>query len=337
VPAHDELTFVISATVPPLMDTLDLVAQGAGIYASENLTVTKIFVGGVTEAAEIVASGKGDICPIGIEPLQTGYERGLDLRMFMARMGRYTYVLSVLEESPVKALTDLRGARIGIHQIGERPLSGQVAVETMLAAAGLARGDYTLAAIGFNDVALAELTSGRVAAAGFPFYELIPFQVAGTKVRTFRHPVLGDVINAGYAAAPATIAARGDALGRFSRAIAKAALLVRWVPDAAARVLLEALGKPFGDADVARYAAMFALWQTELPAWDHANPRIGYIAPEGMARYNRLIADYGLTRDVVPVEAILTNDFNEAANAFDRAELQALARSLADSPPKNNL
>ena len=325
---NDELTFVISSTVPPLMDTLDLVAQGSGIYSSERLTVTKIFVAGVTEAAEIVASGQGDICPIGIEPMQTGYERGLDLRMFMARMGAFTYVLSVLDESPVRALTDLRGATVGIHQIGDRPLSGQVSIETMLAAAGLRKDEYTLAAIGFNDVALAELTSRRVAAAGFPFYELIPFQVAGTKVRTFRHPVLADVINAGYAASPATIAARGAALGRFARSIAKAALLVRWVPDAAARVLLEALGAPFGDADVRRYASMFALWQTELPAWNPANPRIGYIAPEGMERYNRLIAEYGLTRDVVPVDAILTNDFNATANAFDHAELEAFARAL---------
>lgn len=324
----DELSFVISRSVPPLMDTLDLVAEGAGIYRDERLKVTKVFVDGVTEAADLVASGKGDICPIGIEPLQTGYERGLDLRMFMARMGRYTYVLSVLDESPIAALAGMRGARIGIHQIGERPLSGQVAVETMLAAAGLGKGDYTLAAIGFNEVALAELTSHRVAAAGFPFYELIPFQVAGTKVRTFRHPVLGDVINAGYAASPATIAARGDELGRFSRAIAKAALLVRWVPDAAARVLLEALGKPFGEPDVQRYASMFGLWQTELPGWDQANPRIGYIAPEGMDRYNRVIAEYRLTRDVVPVDAILTNAFNETANAFDRAELEAFARAL---------
>ncbi len=327
--AFDELSFVISSSVPPLMDTLDLVAEGAGLYRAERLRVRKVFVDGVTEAADIVSRGEGDLCPIGLEPVQTGYERGVGLQMFMARMGTYTYVLAVLEKSPIRTLEDFRGATIGIHQIGARPLSGQVAVETALAAVGLVKGEYALEAIGFTDVALAALTSGRVSAAAFPFYELIPYQIGGTALRTFRHPVLKDVINAGYAAAPATIAARGDALARFSRAIAKAALLVRWVPDAAARVMLEALGRPFADADVALYARMFALWQTELPAWDEKSPRIGFIAPEGVARYCRVIAEYGLTRDVVPVDAILTNRFNDEANAFDRAELRAFATTLA--------
>ena len=195
------------------MDTLDLVAQGAGLYAAEDLTVTKVFVGGASEATDVVSAGEGDICPIGVEPVISGHEVGVLLKMFLARMGRYTYVLSVLDESPIQTLADFRGATIGIHQIGARPLSGQIAVETALQAAGLAKSDYTLEAIGFTDVALAALTSRRVSAAAFPFYELIPYQIGGTKLRTFRHPVLMDVVNAGYAASPATIAARPDALG----------------------------------------------------------------------------------------------------------------------------
>jgi NitT/TauT family transport system substrate-binding protein len=326
---NDELTFVIGKGVPPLMDTLDLVAQGAGLYGDEQLTVTKVFVAGASEATDIVSAGKGDLCPIGAEPVVTGYEVGVLLKMFMARMGTYTYVLCVLDDSPIQSLADFRGATIGIHQIGARPLSGQIAVETALQAAGLAKGEYKLEAIGFTDVALEALTSRRVTAAAFPFYELIPYQIAGTRLRTFRHPVLKDVVNAGYAASPATIASRGDALGRFSRAIAKAALLVRWVPDAAARVMLEALQKPFGESDVRLYASMFALWQTELPAWDPTNPRIGYIAPEGMERYCRIIAEYGLTRNVVPTDAILTNQFIETANDFDREKLKAFADLLS--------
>ena len=77
--------------------------------------------------------------------------------------------------------------------------------------------------IGFEDQALGALASGKVAAAALPLYELIPFMVAGTKLRILRHPTLADVANAGYAAAPSAIAAKGDALRRFSRAIVEAA------------------------------------------------------------------------------------------------------------------
>jgi NitT/TauT family transport system substrate-binding protein len=301
------------------MDTLDLVAEGAGFYRDEGLAVEKVLVSGVTEAAEIVASGAGDICPIGIEPVMTGYERGVALQVFLARMGTYTYVLAVLDDSPIRTLADFRGAKVGVHQLGAVPLSGQTAAETMLATAGLRRGD---------DYELAELTSRRVAAAAFPFYELFPYVVGGTKLRTFRHPELADVVNAGYAASPATIASRGDALARFSRAIVKAALLVRWVPEPTARVMLRTVGAPFTERDVAVYAEMFELWQNELPARDPANPRIGYIDPAGVERYCRLIAGYGLTNSVVPVQAILTNQFIAFANTFDRPALEAHARTL---------
>ena len=55
---------------------------------------------------------------------------------------------------------------------------------------------------------------------------MLPFMVAGTKLRIFRHPTM-EVPNSGYAAAPSVIAAKGDALKHFSRAIVKAALLVQ--------------------------------------------------------------------------------------------------------------
>jgi NitT/TauT family transport system substrate-binding protein len=310
------------------MDTLDLVAQGAGFYRAEDLAVTKMFVSGAAEAADVVSSGNGDICPIGIEPLLTGYERGIDLRFFLARMARYTYVLAVLDDSPIATLDDFRGARIGVHTLGAAKLSGQTAVETALASAGLTTSDYSLAVIGFTDRALAELTSRRVDAAAFPFYELIPYQIAGTKLRTFRHPTLMDVPNAGYAASPATIRTRGGALGRFSRAIVKAALLVRLNPAASARLMLEAQGSPFTREDVSRYAQMLTLWQDELPARDPSNPRIGAISPEGLERYSRVLAENGITSGAVPVSAILTEQFIATANDFDRSTIEALAREL---------
>jgi NitT/TauT family transport system substrate-binding protein len=326
--ADDTLTVVLGTGVPPLMDTLDLVAQGAGFYQAEHLTVTKVIVPSASDALNACATGTADICPMSIESLFTGYEHGIRAQLFLTWAARYTYVLAVLDDSPIQTLADFKGTTIGVHTLGPIPLSGQVAVDSMLGTAGLTQSDFSLQAIGFNDQALAALTSKRVAGAGFPFYELIPFQVAGTKLRIFYNPVLKDIPSGGYAAAPATIQAKSDALRRFARAIVKAALLVRLNPAGSARLMLQAHGEPFTDDDVRIYARELTLWEDALPARDPASKTIGEIPLAGEEIYSKLLADYGLTKAPVPVSAIATNQFNAFANDFDHQALAAFAKQL---------
>jgi NitT/TauT family transport system substrate-binding protein len=307
------------------MNTLNLVAHGAGLYDDEGLTVSTLTVPGAAEALDACANGKADICPIGIERIFTGYERGLHAQIFMAWASRYTYTLAVLDESPIRTLTDFSGATIGMHEIGPTS-TGRAAVTSMLANAGLKNGEYAFEAIGFNN--LDALMSKRVAGVGLPRYEMIPFQVAGAQLRIFENPILKDTPSGGYAAAPATIEKKGDALARFARAIAKAALLVRLNPAAAARLMLEANGKPFTGDDVDFYTRALNLWKNSLPAADPANARIGYLPPEGVEIYSKLLAGYGLTKTPVPVSAIITNQFNAFANDFDRQALATFAEGL---------
>jgi ABC-type nitrate/sulfonate/bicarbonate transport system substrate-binding protein len=148
------------------------------------------------------------------------------------------------------------------------------------------------------------------------------------RLRTFYHPLLKNVVNAGYAASPTTIATKADALRRFSRAIVKASLLVRLNPAAAARLALTAHGAPFTDADVDVYTRELALWQDALPAHDPASTKIGYIPLPGEEVYSKLLAQYGITKAPVPVDAIVTNQFVDFANDFDHkafiAQVQAM-------------
>jgi NitT/TauT family transport system substrate-binding protein len=272
--ADDTLTVVLGTGLPPLMDTLDLVAQGAGFYKDEHLTIVKTIVPGAAEALKACADNTADICPIGIERMFTGYEIGQHAQLFLAWASRYTYVLAVLDDSPIKTLTDFKGASIGVHELGPQS-TGQATVTSMLANAGLQNGDYTFVPIGFNN--LDALTSKRVAGAGFPYYEMIPFQVAGAKLRIFENPILKDTPSGGYGASPATIQTKGDALRRFARAIVRASLLVRLNPAGSARLMLQANGKPFTDADVQLYTRELTYWESSLPAADPSNKRIGYL------------------------------------------------------------
>lgn len=324
------MIIVLGSGLPPLMDTLNLVAQGAGFFRDERLTIRKMAVRGAAAALEACANGTADICPIGIERLFTGYERGLHAQLFLAWASRYTYVLAVPNESPIRTLADFTGTTIGVHEVGPTS-TGQATITSMLLDAGLQPHDFSFAAIGFNN--LDALTTNSVAAAGFPFYEMIPFQVAGANLRIFENPILTNTPSGGYAAAPATIAAKPDALQRFARAIVKAALLVQFNPAGAARLMLQAHGAPFTEGDVLRYAAALTLWRDRLPARDPANPKIGFVPPDGEAVYSKLLCTFGLTTAPVPVEAVVDNRFNAFANACDRNAVAAFARTL---PPPSS-
>jgi NitT/TauT family transport system substrate-binding protein len=328
--ADDTLSVVLGEGLPPLMDTLDLVAQGAGFYRDEHLTVNKVYRSDAAAVADACASGQADICPLDIERVFTGYESGVPLVLFEAWASRYTYVLAVLDDSPVKTLADFKGKVIGVHQLGSgnKPFGGQTAVTTAMASAGLTTSDYSFAAIGFNDKALSAVKSGAVAGAGFPFYELIPFEVAGTKLRIFENPILEAIPSGGYAAAAATIRTKGDALQRFSRAIVKAALFVRYNPAAAARLMLQTRGNPYTEDDVTFFTKALTIWEDALPARDPANPHIGYIPPDGEEVYSKLLAQYGVTKAQVPVSAVVTNQFNAFANDFDHKAVEALAKQM---------
>ncbi len=326
--ADDTLSVVLAQGIPALMDTLDLVAEGAGFYKQQHLVITKTFVkGGAYEASLVCSNGQGDICPIGIEPLLTGYEKNIRLKLFLSRARHFAYVISVLDASPIKTPADFKGKNIGVHDLGPGS-SGAFTTQSNLKYYGLQPSDYTLTAIGYENKAFDAVTSGQVDAAAFPSYELIPFIVSGKKLRIFYHPTLKDVANTGYAAAPAVIAAKGDALARFSRAIVEAALLVHDNPAAAARLMLTARGEPFTDETVKTVAAELTVWDPDLPAGDPSSRRIGELLLTGLQPYIQLLTDVGVTKTAIPASEVVTDQFIDFANAFDHATIDALARQL---------
>lgn len=325
--AGDSLSIVLSSKTPALMNALNLIAKGGGFYKDEGLTISNLYVEGALEAMRTCQSGKGDICPIGVEPMVANYGDGVPLKLFFSRSRKFAYVIAVPQDSPVETLADLKGRKIGVHVISAAA-SGVFTTQSALSAVGIKPDDYSFLAIGYEDQAAAALASGEVAAAAFPYYELIPLMVGGKRFRIFHHPRFENVPNVGYAAAPSVLTGKRDAVRRFSRAIVKASLLVRYNPGAAARLLLQADGKPFTDEDLRRRTAELTAWESYLPAADPKSRRIGAFSAEGMQNYIQLLTEAGVTKARVPAGDLVTNDFIGFANRFDRGSFKTMAASM---------
>jgi NitT/TauT family transport system substrate-binding protein len=324
--ADDALSIAGGSTTAGLFDVLEIVAAGAGYYKEAHLDVTKQYAGGASTAAQLVASGKVDLCVISVEPALVGYEKGVRLQFFLSRQSQYSYVIGVLNDSPIRRLADFKGKEIGEVTVGTL---SEVAADSMLAGAGLNRSDYSFVPIGYGAQALQAVLSKRVAATIDIYASLITDEVAaGTTFRIFHNPILSDIANVGYGGLPATIAAKSDVLKRFSRAIVKAAVFVRADPQAAARLYLEGSGQKVTPAALATQTHLLTLLENELPASDLSSRRIGYLSPRGLELYSRYLVDYGFAHQVVPGTAIATDRFIDYANDFDHQAVERFAKSL---------
>jgi NitT/TauT family transport system substrate-binding protein len=324
VRADDELTIVAGSSGAGPYDALDLVALGQGFYKAERLDVRREYTAAASTAAQLVASGKGDICAATLEPILAGYDKGLRLTMFLSRAQRYTYAMGVLDDSPIRALADFKGANIGVPNLANGAVQ---AADFMLSGAGLRPADYSYVPIGLGAQALDALVSKRVAGAALPALAFLPFEIAGhRKVRLFRSPTLGDISNAGYFATPATIASKADELRRFSRAIVEAAIFVRENPAVAARDYLQGDNEKITPGALANETRQLELSAGDLLGADPLSPTIGAIAPKDIAIFTAFLASSGQTKEIVPPGDVMTNQFVAYANDFDHKAIVALAK-----------
>ncbi len=325
-PADETLSIIAGNAAPGIFDTLELIAAGAGFYGQQHLTVSKNYATNPGVATQLVATGKADVASLSVEPILIGSEKGIHLTVFLSRQSRFSYVLAVLANSPIKTLEDFKGATLGEVNAGS---AGEPATESMLAGAGVARSAYSFVPIGVGSQGLAAITGKRVDGVAIPYLEIVNDEVgAGVPFRVWRHPILKDVGNVGYAATPATIQAKAEALRRFSRAIVEAAILVRVNPALGARLYLTGSGQKVTADSLQSTTRVLQALEDDFPAANLANPRIGLIRPRDMQLYSQYLAQYGFMKAPVDGKSVATDQFIAYANGFDRKALEKQIASM---------
>jgi NitT/TauT family transport system substrate-binding protein len=324
--ADDPLT-VISGSVPSaFFEVLGDVAEDAGYYKDEHLAVTVQYAGSPATAAQLIATGKGDVCTIATEPILQGYEKGLHLQAFLLRDPRYQFVLAVLDDSPIKTLADFKGATVGEISVGN---PAEYSTNSLLSGAGLRKTDFSYIPIGSATQAYEAIVAKKVSAAAYPYVALASFAVFGhVKFRYFWHPILKDIGDTAYVATPATVQSKGDLLRRFARANVKAAILIRENPQLAARYFLKDAGIKATDDAIKNEVNVLIAGRQDLPADDPLSKTIGALSPLGIGVYAKFFYDSGLTTQLVPAAAIATDQFVAFANDFDHNALIAHVKTL---------
>jgi NitT/TauT family transport system substrate-binding protein len=310
-------TLHVVAAFPGGIEVIENVARYAGLYKAEGVDVDKQYSGAASICVQLAASGKADVCATGVESTILGYSKGIRLKMFLARVHAYEFILGVPADSPIKTLADFKGTDIG----EPNPAAiTEVSADHMLEGAGLKKSDYNYIPVGVSGQALAAVASHKVVGLSTDRVALaIDAAVAHQKFRIFSDPLIDSIPDSGFEASPQVLASKGDLIKRYARALIKAAILIRENPQVAARYALmgENVGPVTPDAIHQEAVQLIAL-QSDLVGVDPMDPRLGAISLSSFALYDRLLFSTGWTPTYVPPSEIITNEFIPYANDFDK-------------------
>ena len=299
-------------------------AEQLGYFDAECLDVTVTTSGGQTTTAQAVVGGAADIAMQTPDTLITAAEKqALPIKIFHNLVPRVSYEIAVKKGSKITSDADLAGKTVGFPMLSDG-MSGYL--DTRLTDAGADPKSVKEVATGFGATYAESLKSGEIDAfVGWP-----GMWAAGTSAG-YEFDVLpapawqNDFYGIGLGATDEYIEKNPEVIEGVSRAVAKSLVFLQENPEAAIDLFWEAYPEraPLGgDADKARKDTMTLLQATidtmRLADFDaeHTWGVQTAEAWEAQVAYNKQI---GLVSKDLDVAQFFTNEFNEAANDFDRA------------------
>ncbi|WP_430593181.1 ABC transporter substrate-binding protein [Humidisolicoccus flavus] len=306
------------------------VAQGLGYFEDEGLDVEIVNTGGSSASLQAVLSGQLDIGSATPEPILQFVESGGGfggVTMFYNYVRQPTGSLAVLASSDVQSLEDFAGLTIGNSSLGSGNL---ILANGILDSVGLEPDvDFSHIAVGTGAAALQALESGQVGALSLWDTEYAAMEVQGVELRTFTSPEAAELFSTTYFSSPKYIEDNPEVIEAFGRAMARATHFTSLDPTAALKVMYETFPETrTGGLDEAAQletdlVALNARLELLLADDPIANGNWGEYSPSAVESWT----SYAFTSEIVTTELnadeLYTNDFVEAYNDFDPAEIEA--------------
>ncbi len=215
--AADKMTLLLDWFVNPDHGPI-IVAQEKGYFADQGLEVEVVAPADPSDPPKLVAAGKADLAVSYQPQLHLQIHEGLPLKRVGTLVATPLNCLLVLEDGPIKEISQLKGAKIGFSVAGVE----EALLSSILAKHGVAYDEIEL--VNVNWSLSPSLMSGQVDAVigAYRNFELNQMDIEGVKGRCFYIeeegvPTYDELI---YVANPETMDA--DKIKRFLAATEKA-------------------------------------------------------------------------------------------------------------------
>jgi NitT/TauT family transport system substrate-binding protein len=304
-----------------------------GYFKDEGLDVDFVVFNGSAVVLPQVVSRTIDIGWGGPDILITGKQPGRDnlpLKFFYNWQRTSIWEFAVLESSQIYELKDLKGKSVGVNFLA----GGQIPqTEATLESAGLKVGrDVDLVATGYGPPAFLALTSNRVQALDLLVGQNVLMENRGIKIRRLKIPdKFQRLFSDGFYAHNDTIAARGDVLSRFGRAVAKGTVACEAALDNCIRMLWKMrpnLKPGEGPEDKKLNDAVRVLTASikQMVAFGADAPRnFGEFTEERWRDYIQIFTETKRITADIPMSELYTSQFVSEFNRFDVAAVRQQA------------
>lgn len=333
--ALDEVT--VALAIPPAVHdgAPYAAAEELGLFKEQNLSVKLLVFQGAGALLPQVASKRVTFGYPVSEPVISSYFNGknpLPLRYFYNGTPSQTMEYTVLADSPIKTLSDLKGKKIGVGSLTWGTIPGSRAA---LREAGLEPGkNVEFVAVGSLGSGFQALRSKQVDALNFNSSWGDIFEFTGTKIRRIAYPdVFQETPGNGFIAHIDTFTQQPDLIRRFGRAYTEAQYVCEINPDFCVRAFwrqhpeskpADADGKGLSDA---RTLLTRRLERTLYRADGTRRVPGEYDVAVIRRAINAMAAAGEYPRGDVPVERIFSNQFVSAFNDFDKNALRSKAEA----------
>jgi NitT/TauT family transport system substrate-binding protein len=255
----------------------------------------------------------------------------MPLKFFYNMTRTSIYEVVVLDGSPVRQLTDLKGKKIGVGALswGQVPIT-----KAMLKDAGVDNAD--LIAVGQGAAAYQALTSGQIDALNLFDVPHAELESLGTKIR--RVPLKDKFVGLGSNSLLAhedTLKNQPKIIAGFGRAVAKATVACNANAPACVKAFWELYPqlKPTQGTEEEKLANGVRVLQTRLDkmlAFPPGAPRnFGEFPAQLWKDYIEVLHAGGqLSTTNIPIETLYTNEFVREFNKFDVDAVVRAARAL---------
>lgn len=306
------------------------IATRMGWYAQAGIKVQLVPVAGSTDCVKLVATGDLPYSLPSVESLPAARAQGVKARIFYTAYQGNIYGMRVPQDSPVRSIRDLKGKKIGVASMG----SGGVQVaRALLAMNGLdPERDAQIVVAGEAAQAAALTRNKQVDALALYDTMFALVESAGLPLRPLDIGPLARFPSNGLLALESTLQRnRAQALA-LAKGYAMGTVFALANPEAAVRIAYQVYpqirptGKTEEEAvrdELKTLLARAEHWKLEAGGVKHW----GESSIPDFAAYQDFLVRWGVVKEKVPAEDLVTNDLVEEVNRFDTSRIAAEAKA----------
>ncbi len=306
------------------------IAMKMGWFEKAGIKVELVPVPGSGDCTKLVATKDVAFALPSAEPVLVIRPQGADVKVFYTAYQGNIYGYAVPVDSPIKAVADLKGKKVGVIGMGS---AGAIVARALVADAGMDPVKDISIVVAGEGAQTAALLSGKQIDALSQFdtqYALI--ENAGVKLRLLDHPGIRTFPSNGFIALGETLKDKRKEAVALAKGYAMGTAFAMANPEAAVRVLWEIYPqtKATGKDEATALRDDVSTLNARARSWDYAAvgaKRWGDNVEANYGPYIDWLLKNGVIKEKIPIADLITNDLLAEINAFDTAAVKAEAKA----------